>query len=276
MMQSPDLSTIRELICTTAVRAGQAALAVQQTTHAVKDDGTGGGITTQADLDAQHIAIADLSTYPGIPIVAEEGNTLTVCPDEAFMLDPVDGSAPYNAGAPDWTTTIGYRGPAGALGVIYQPARNLLYVTGDEGVEVRDGSGAKLRTLAPKPLPKFWRICMPFARDFSAQVLREVFLPIIEDDRVRAPENLSCNTAHFLRLFEGWDEGVIMWAKTWDSAAAIPMARMLGILVTDFNGNEPDLSVVEPQRLVFARTLTVLDCIVSRTRKWPYDNEMRK
>lgn len=274
-------SHVRDILVQVAFAAGQDALKVQNTTKVVKDTGGGGGITTQADLDAQAIVITGLiKEFPGIPIVGEEGNALTVCPPRAFIVDPVDGSAPYKAGAPDWTTTVAYRSPEFSVGVIYRPATGRLYSTRSNSVNVWDGFGQKnqsVRTLsifeAHKPQ---WRICSPVCGEFSGEAWREVFYPLITDKRVRSFDNVSCNTAHFIRLFEGWVDGVIMWAKTWDSAAAIPMAKLLGITVTDFEGNEPDLSIIEPQRLVFARGKEVSDFLVSRTQYWPSpDRELR-
>lgn len=140
------------------------------------------------------------------------------------------------------------------------------------------GGRHQILTLKPiEPKKPQWRICCPICREFSDEAWDNVLTPLIRDKRVRAFENLSCNTVHFIRLFHGWDDAVIMWAKTWDSAAAIPMAKLLGITVTDFNGNEPDLSIIEPQRLVFARGQEVLDFIIERTKHWPSpENELRK
>lgn len=274
--------TIRSLLYRTAYQAGQAALKSQKDAVVVKDTGGGGSITTQSDLDAQAIINRELQhEYPDIPIVGEEGNSFTKCPDVAFIVDPIDGSAPYKAGAPDWTTTIAFRSSDYSEGIMYQPAHDIAYITGDGRVEVWDVYNVKsynihriLRSAAPKK-PQ-WRICCPITREFSDEAWDNVLILLMKDPRVRAIENVSCNTAHFIRLFEGWDDAVIMWAKTWDSAAAIPMAKMLGITVTDFAGNEPDLFIIEPQRLVFARGEEVLDCIVEKTKYWPIPaNELR-
>ncbi len=280
-MNQFDRSQMKFFLADVAREAGQAALEVQSSTKVVKDTGGGGGITTQADLDAQQIVVARFQkAYPNIPIVGEEGNTLTVCPDECFIVDPIDGSAPYKAGSPDWSTTLAYRSRDFSEGVIYLPAIDRSYRTGTDGVRVL-GQNAKrsfVISLEPQePKKPQWRICCPITREFSDEAWSNVLLPMMKDKRVRALENLSCNTVHFIRLFEGWDDAVIMWAKAWDSAAALPMAKLLDITVTDFNGNEPDLSIIEPQRLVFARGQEVLDFVLEHTTKWPSpENEMRQ
>lgn len=100
-MRNIDPFQIRALFHVVAMRAGIAALEAQRSTRVVKDTGGGGGITTQADLDAQQIITEMLfDSFPIIPIIAEEGNIRTICPEIAFYVDPVDGSAPYKAGSP--------------------------------------------------------------------------------------------------------------------------------------------------------------------------------
>ncbi len=272
---------MRSFLIATALEVGDIACRAQSSAFVVKDTGGGGGITTQADLDIQAMITERIQTeYPGVPIVGEEGNSYTVCPASAFIVDPIDGSAPYEANSPDWSTTIAYRSPTLSQGVIYFPRHDRLYSTGPGQTECWTAQGSY-----PHPLPvqgaeskkPQWRICCPIAGEFSDEVLEMVFLPLVRDRRIRAVENLSCNTAHFMRLFEGWDDAVIMWAKTWDSAAAIPMAKMLGITVKDFQGNEPDLSVIAPQRLIFARGPEVLQCILEHTKYWPLrGRELRK
>lgn len=277
-MQAVDLSQIRRLLFETTVKAGKAALAAQSTTTVVKDGIGGGGITTRADLMVQKIVVSALQkAYPEITIVGEEGNTLIVTPKQCFIADPIDGSAEYWAGGGNWTSTIAYQGPEGSVGIIYQPHMGLLYEVQGDCVtlwqEPLEGGVFKcvkqLKAIAPRK-PR-WRICMPIEQTFSHEVLANIFMPIIEDKDVRQPVSVACNTVHLLYLFNGSVDAMIMWAKIWDAAAAIPMAKALGITVTDFNGNEPDLSIIEPQRLIFARGQEVLDCIVSRTKHWPYD-----
>ncbi len=278
-MKSVELSNVRTLLFEAAFQAGKGALAAQKNTSVLHDTGGGAGITTQADIDAQKKITSMLQAeYPAIPIVGEEGNDLTTCPEEAFIVDPIDGTASYQVGSPDWTTTIAYRGPLGSEGVIYQPYYNRMYVTNADVVEVftpPTGTPTNLQIIEPRK-PQ-WRISCPVVGEFSDEAWQTVLLPIISSEKVRACNNVSSNTVHFIRLFEGWEDAVIMYAKTWDSAAAIAMAERLGILVRDFQGNVPDLSIVDPQRLIFARGEEVLTLITDRTKHWPSpETELRR
>lgn len=281
-----DLSKVRRVLFNVTSLAGNAALAAQNTTQVIKDTGGGGGITTQADLDTERIIFGDLhEAFPNIAIIGEEYNDLIVCPEEAFIVDPIDGTAPYKAGADFWTTTIAYSSPTGREGAIYRPVTGQLYVTNKDRVEVYhqdryeawNQSELSYRILQPLVARRpQWNICAPITREFSDLTWRDVLQPLIIDSRVRSIWNVACNTVHFLMLFEGYADGVIMYAKTWDSAAAIAMAQYLNVIITDFQGNQPDLSVINPQRLVFARGYEVLDCILGATKNWPApEDELR-
>lgn len=277
----PDTSLIRKVLFNLAFRAGNSAFHTQKTTRTVKDIGGGAGITTQADLDTQEVVRLGLQeAFPSIPLVGEEGNKLGVCPKEVLIVDPIDGTATYKTGAPFFATTIGYFAPNITEGVIYQPAEAKLYLTHHNCVVVYEngvGFESPTRTLAQlKPRGPQWKICVPVNREFSDKAWHDTFLPLLFDPRVRSFDNVGCNTVHFCWLFEGWVDGVISWAKIWDIAAAIAMAKRLGVIVTDFSGNEPDLSIIEPQRTVFARDKEVLKLITDFTKNWPSsDNELR-
>lgn len=275
---SPNLGLIRRTLFELSLKAGQAAFQAQKTTKTVKDTGGGAGITTQADLDAQKIVSLGLQrAFPNVPIVGEEDNKLSTCPKEAFIIDPIDGSAPYKAGAPFFGTTIACLSPTAAEGVIYQPALGKLYLTNSNNVVVYE-SGASFDSptrmlISLLPRKPQWKICVPITREFSDKTWHNVFIPILLDQKTRSLDNVACNVVHMCWLFEGWVDAVISYAKIWDIAAAIAMAKRLGVLVTDFGGNGPDLSVIDPQRTIFARGEDVLKTILEYMKNWPSPSE---
>ena len=132
-----NLGLLRRTLFEISLRAGNSALKAQKNTKTVKDTGGGAGITTQADLDAQEtIRLGLAQVFPDIPLVGEEDNQFQTCPEEAFIADPIDGSAPYKAGAPFFATTIGYLSPTAKEGIIYLPAMSKLYMTHNADVLV--------------------------------------------------------------------------------------------------------------------------------------------
>lgn len=274
----PNPGLIRRTLFDLSLKAGQAALQAQKTTKTVKDTGGGAGITTQADLDAQKIVTLGLQkAFPGIPIIGEEDNELDICPEGAFIIDPIDGSASYKAGAPFFATTIGYLSPTAKEGVIYLPAISKLYITCEAQVLVYSKFSAQdsfdRLLLPPPPRKPQWKICVPITREFSDKTWHDVFIPILLDKKTRSLDNVACNVVHMCWLFEGWVDAVISYAKIWDIAAAVAMAKRLGVLVTDFRGNEPDLSIIDPQRTIFARGEDVLKTILEYMKNWPLPSE---
>ena len=97
---------------------------------------------TAADRDAEKIILAGLSNrLPDVPCVAEENASLGIIPDcgDCFLLvDPLDGTREFINRRPDFTVNIALiRYGAPVLGVVYAPARGLLFSGGgDEAFEV--------------------------------------------------------------------------------------------------------------------------------------------
>lgn len=91
---------------------------------------------TQADRDAEQIILAGLrNRFPEIPIVAEEEAAGGIAPEtvgEAFFLvDPLDGTKEFINRRSDFTVNIALvREGVPVVGVVYAPARNVLYAGG--------------------------------------------------------------------------------------------------------------------------------------------------
>ena len=142
MQPLPDDRTILALIEPLALAAGKRTLEVwrQGVEVAAKADASP---VTQADREAEEIILAGLrAAFPGVPIVAEEEVSAGLGPDAAdgsagdifFLVDPLDGTREFVRGGDDYTVNIALvRGGAPAVGVVYAPARNMLY-TGRPGL----------------------------------------------------------------------------------------------------------------------------------------------
>lgn len=115
--------------CDIAKRAGSLIMRYYNEGFATrqKDDASP---VTDADVAANQLIVEALRLLtPGIPIIAEEDETLDSTTQECFWLvDPLDGTRAFVRGEPEFTVNIGLiyqKKPV--LGVIYAPPQDLLY-----------------------------------------------------------------------------------------------------------------------------------------------------
>lgn len=103
---------------------------------------------TEADRRAEAVILAGLrAALPGIPCIAEEEHAAGRADEltgEAFILvDPLDGTREFIGHRTDFTVNIAYvRGGSPVTGVVFAPARRVLYWGGPGGAgtcEVADG-----------------------------------------------------------------------------------------------------------------------------------------
>ncbi|MCY0094293.1 3'(2'),5'-bisphosphate nucleotidase CysQ [Hoeflea sp. J2-29] len=153
---------IRELE-TVAIAAGEEILAVRAAgaTVTVKSDHTP---VTQADQRAEALILDFLTTsYPGIPVVAEELAEAGRCPSHAgdmfFLVDALDGTGDFIAGRNEFTVNIALiRGHTPVAGVVYAPALGKMWsgVTGHAQVAevTADGEIMGQRDIHTRQRPK--------------------------------------------------------------------------------------------------------------------------
>lgn len=101
---------------------------------------------TEADLRAEAIILKGLRhAFAAVPCVAEEESAAGIAPRETgsafFLIDPLDGTREFVAGSADFTVNIALiENGLPVAGVVYAPARNLLYSGGPAGAEeIRTG-----------------------------------------------------------------------------------------------------------------------------------------
>ncbi len=116
---------------------------------------------TAADREAERVILSGLRGALGaIPCVSEEeasGGVLPVCGDEFLLVDPLDGTREFISRRPDFTVNIALiRNGVPAAGVVYAPARGLLYSGGAGAafeMETSDGASVKnRRQIAARPV----------------------------------------------------------------------------------------------------------------------------
>lgn len=144
-----------------AARSGaETALRHRQSIRIVTDKGFG-DFATQADLDSQSTILEHLSlTCAGIPVIAEEDETLSGELPESFLtVDPLDGTIIFSRGCPEWGVLLSYveRGTPVA-GVMVQPEL-------DRMVSFESGQP-------------------PLLKDCAGEVLREISLGGTEPERL--------------------------------------------------------------------------------------------
>ncbi len=128
---------------------------------------------TQADIEADnYISAALRKLTPNIPVISEEGDYDNMPHTSTYWLvDPLDGTRSFINGEKEFTVNIGLVVNNRAyMGVIYAPALDALYYTGEDGKaykvnchpERSEGSGEILRfaqndkihiKVAPAPSP---------------------------------------------------------------------------------------------------------------------------
>jgi len=93
-------------------------------------------VLTAADGAVERMIVARLSSaFPGDAFLGEEGTG--IAGDRCWVIDPIDGTANFARGLPDWCVSIALVvGGRVDLGVIFDPGHDLLYTA-------RRGEGAR-------------------------------------------------------------------------------------------------------------------------------------
>ena len=205
----------------------------------LKDDGT---LVTAVDLAVERMLVDELESVPdGIRVVGEE--SVARC-DEAylaqamrggtFVVDPIDGTAPFAHGIPCWGVSIG-RMSRGRLvdGGIALPATNEIFVTDGDRVLWTDRAD-----FATGRLPELGALeCR--SRPFGPGCLVGLGQRFVRASRFpwSNPTLVTGCAVHALAyLMLGRISAYIGYMKLWDLAAMLPMLLRCGIEVRLVNG----------------------------------------
>lgn len=187
---------------------------------------------TEADRAAERIILTGLrSSVSGTPCVSEEEascGVLPACVDEDFFLvDPLDGTREFIEHRPDFTVNIALiKNAAPVVGVVYAPARGLLYsgrIGGAFEVECREGVEKSRR-----------QICARLRRNPPAILAsRSHSTPETEDFIARYPgaHTVSIGSSlKFCMLARGDADLYPRFGRTmqWDTAAGDAVLRAAG------------------------------------------------
>jgi myo-inositol-1(or 4)-monophosphatase len=98
-------------------------------------------LVSAADKAAEDLIVARISTArPDDGFLGEEGADETGSSGLRWIVDPLDGTANFLFGIPQWAVSIAVEDAAGVIaGVVYDPPRGELWAAGRDGPATLDG-----------------------------------------------------------------------------------------------------------------------------------------
>ena len=196
---------------------------------------------TEADEKAEALILERLAALvPDIPVVAEESVAAGRIPelkDSFFLVDPLDGTKEFLNRNGDFTVNIALVEDAvPVLGVVYAPARNLIFTGGREsgariGRVETDGSVAYGPT-SVRPAPPEGIVAVA-SRSHMTDETKEFVDRFTVTDLVSAGSSLK-----FCRVASGEADLYPRLGRTmeWDTAAGDAVLRAAGGKVTTVDG----------------------------------------
>ncbi|MFT5719705.1 MAG: 3'(2'), 5'-bisphosphate nucleotidase [Oleiphilaceae bacterium] len=191
---------------------------------------------TQADIDANNYIKDQLKiSWPSLAVVSEEDNVLPNSSaqfDRFWLVDPLDGTKEFVNGSNEFTVNIALiEHSKPVLGVVYQPAIDLLYWGGDGFGAFKESNGAQEAIFVSRTeLNQLKRVIVSKSHfnddtQFLIDFLGEVKL-------VYAGSSLK-----FCKVAEGLADIYPRLAPTceWDTAAAQAVLEGAGGIVVDMS-----------------------------------------
>lgn len=227
----PSDEAVLDLFERLALEAGRAVMAVYATdfTSAAKADASP---VTAADHAAETIILAGLRDgLPGTPCVAEEEVAAGRMPDIGagpfILVDPLDGTREFVSRNGDFTVNIALvRERVPAIGVVYAPARGMLY-SGRPGAAFAAASDGT--SLGPRRPIRVRRPRAPLSIVASRSHLTPETAAFI--DRFPGAETVSVGSSlKFCLLASGEADLYPRFGRTmeWDTAAGDAVLRAAG------------------------------------------------
>ncbi len=168
--------------------------------------------------------------------------------EECFILDPIDGTAPYAAGVPLWGISLGLM-REGALveGAIYSPVRDEAFLSCRGTILC----ARNIRSGAPEiepftPVKAAYTPAIPVcvgqsaARNWEFTFPNQMFV-------------WSACVAVYDGLLRGKLYGMIQFCKLWDMAGGFPLLKLAGFEARFADGRELGLDIVKEDNYFLAR-----------------------
>jgi myo-inositol-1(or 4)-monophosphatase len=228
-----------------------------------------GSLVTDVDEALERELIAELECVAdGIHVIGEE---TVACRDEAYIsqamagrayvVDPIDGTAPFAHGIGYWGTSIGLmEGGRLTHGGIVLPAQKELFVTDGDRVlwtdclDLASGEPAELRVLEPCFTPCEAGRMVGLGQRF----VRTAPFPWPNPTLVT-----GCAIQGLAYLMLGRLSAYVGYMKLWDLAAVLPMLLRCGVEVRLVDGTPVTASVVSE----------VFDLVAGSPTRWALQDE---
>ena len=223
-------------------QAGELLLAKQSERQEVAFKLRHSDIVTEADRAAEALLVSAITTaYPRDGIVSEEPGFCASASGLTWVIDPLDGTANFAAGLPDFGVIIGLLQQAQPIiGGMYLPAFDLLYVAEHGSGATRNGEriavtdATDLRDVLIDQSFHF--------RDDPDRIDREMRIFRAVWPRVRGVRSSGC-LRYLAQLAEGQVGAFIAnEIGLWDIAGPYVILTEAGARVTDLQGYALDLS----------------------------------
>jgi len=239
----PQTSSLLHDIEIIARQAGQAIMDVYrgaQGTAGVKaDQKTDGSPLTEADRRA-HVIITEALTegWPDVPVLSEEGRDVPYVVRREWrrlwVVDPLDGTKEFIRGLEEFTVNIALvEEGQPTLGVIYAPAKDLLYCgSAETGATVKEGDGPPRTIRVRLPGPREGLVVV-VSRSHPSKELQEFLKHLTVAEMIEAGSSLKLcavaeGQAHLYPRLGPTSE--------WDIAAGQAVVEAAGGEVVDLDG----------------------------------------
>jgi len=223
-------------------QAGALLLATQAERPEVEFKIRHSDLVTAADRAADALLVrAIITAYPRDGIVSEESGFRASTSGRTWVIDPLDGTANFAAGLPDFGVIIGLlRQAEPIVGGMYLPASDVLYLAEHGSGATRNG--ARLAVTEATELRDVLIDHSFHFRDDSDRIDREMRIFRAVWPRVRGVRSSGC-LRYLAQLTEGQLGAFIAHELgLWDLAGPYVVLTEAGARVTDLHGQALDLS----------------------------------
>ncbi len=207
-----------------------------------------GDVVTQIDLWAENeLKTALLKALPDSQFLGEEtAGVLTDAP--TWIVDPIDGTANFVRGYPQWSMSIALavQGKP-VLGIVNDPNRQeLFYATQGQGAWLQSRRGLQRLQCAAVNDPLKTTICTVFPKPLSPLMppyLKELQLVLPSAGQVRRSGSMALELAYIAagRADAFWERGM----QAWDVAAGMVLLQEAGASIVALD----DVPVLQSQYL---------------------------
>ncbi|MGY6648913.1 3'(2'),5'-bisphosphate nucleotidase CysQ family protein [Wenyingzhuangia sp. IMCC45574] len=261
-LQLLDLQELKEIAKKAALTAGKYIMSKLNEDYEVGSKGTNSiasDIVTEVDINAQKIvAVALQSSIEKYDLgwlgeeTPDDGSRLVK--DYFFTVDPIDGTLPFTKKTNGFSVSIGLVSKAGkcVLGVAYDPYNDNLYdaIKGEKAY--KNGEEFVITYNENKPLTFYSDLSFlssgayPFLIQSLEKISKEKYNGVLEvvshqGAVINAMSVIENAPAVYIKPHRDKQGG----GSAWDFAASSCIAEAVGIVVTDYFGNEINLNKEE-------------------------------